>query len=313
MSTNVKYVALANVRWNDTPSDKLIPCASNSEVICIQADGIDTMTPSEQAAFIFGWLSRDRNQFKQYPVEINFSVYNVCGDAVNAVLVAGPSEQLNTEEITVEKAGGEESAVEEVCDSQEPVIKNNNATCFGLLEPSQQQPTTSADMLPLASCMGPLESAQTEDLPLPAFTQAHSEFLTVDELARLHGISNTTVNRKLHRARLEPVMVIRGKRVFDSKKALAVFKSDHYSLLVKTKLNPAKCPDAFIDFAYMVKEHKITRNTLDNLIAMGLPGMMVYKKEIPQVFNEVDSPPYKYVFEKEAYYKLYNEYINNEL
>jgi hypothetical protein len=63
----------------------------------------------------------------------------------------------------------------------------------------------------------------------------------------------------------------------------------------------------------MVKEHKITRNTLDNLIAMGLPGVMAYKKVTPQVFEEVDSPPYKYVFEKEAYYKLYNDYINNEL
>lgn len=313
MNTSIKYIVSAHVRWNDTPSDKLTPCASNHEIICIQADGIDTMTPNEQAAFIFGWLSRDRAYCHQYPVEINFSVYNVCGNTVNAVLVDGPSEQLSTEEITAEEVSSEESTVEKVCDTPEPVIKNNNATCFGLLEPSQQQPTTEADMLPLASCTGPLETAQTEDLPLPAFTQTHSEFLTVDELARLHGLSNTTANRKLHRARLEPAMVIRGKRVFDAKKALAVFKSDHYSLLTKTKLNPAKCPDAFIDFAYMVKEHKITRNTLDNLIAMGLPGMLTYKKVTPQVFDEVDSPPYKYVFEKEAYYKLYNAYINNEL
>lgn len=312
MNTSIKYIVSANVRWNDTPSDKLIPCAGNHEIIYIQTDGIDTMTPTEQAAFIFGWLSRDREHFKQYPVEINFSVYSVCGDTVSAVLVAGPSGQLNTEEVTTEEVGNEESTVEKVCDTQEPVIKNNNATCFGLLEPSQQQ-ATATDMLSLASCMGSLESAQTEDLPLPTFTQAPSEFLTIDELARLHGLSNTTVNRKIRRARLEPAMVIRGKRVFDAKKALEVFKSDHYSLLVKTKLNPAKCTDAFIDFAYMVKEHKITRNTLDNLIAMGLPGVMAYKKVTPQVFNEVDSPPYKYIFEKEAYYRLYNEYINNEL
>lgn len=308
MNSSIKYVILAHARYNDSLEDKLVPTVSNQETICTFATGIDTMTPSEQAAFIFGWLSRDRHYSKQYPVEIKFAVYNTSGDVIDATLT-----DIASEKITAEEVDNEESAVEEVCDTHELIIKNNNADCFGLLEPSQQQPTTAADMLPLASCMGPLESAQTEELPLPAFTQAHSEFLTVDELARLHGISNTTANRKIRRARLEPAMVIRGKRVFDAKKALAVFKSDHYSLLVKTKLNPAKCPDAFIDFAYMVREHKITRNTLDNLIAMGLPGMMVYKKVIPQVFNEVDSPPYKYIFEKEAYYKLYNEYISNEL
>jgi hypothetical protein len=308
MNTSIKYIILANVRYNDSLEDKLTPNVSNQEIICTHAHGIDTMTPSEQAAFIFGWLSRDRHYNKQYPVEIKFSVYNTNGDVIDATLTDTSSEEVTTEEVV-----SEEASVEKVCDTQEPVIKNNNATCFGLLEPSQQQPATEADMLPLASCMGPLESAQTEDLPLPAFTQAPSEFLTIDELSRLYGLSTTTINRKIRRARLEPAMVIRGKRVFDAKKALAVFKSDHYSLLVKTKLNPAKCPEAFIDFAYMVKEHKITRNTLDNLIAMGLPGVMAYKKVTPQVFEEVDSPPYKYVFEKEAYYKLYNDYINNEL
>lgn len=304
MNTSIKYIILANVRYNDSLEDKLTPNVSNQEIICTHAHGIDTMTPSEQAAFIFGWLSRDRHYNKQYPVEIKFAVYNTSGDVIDASLTDTSSEEVTTEEVV-----SEESIVEKVCDTQEPVIKNNNATCFGLLEPSQQQ----SDTAPMPTCVDTLETAQTEDLPLPAFTQAHSEFLTVDELSRLYGISNTTVNRKLHRARLEPAMVIRGKRVFDSKKALEVFKSDHYSLLAKTKLNPAKCPEAFIDFAYMVKEHKITRNTLDNLIAMGLPGVMAYKKVTPQVFDEVDSPPYKYVFEKEAYYKLYNAYINNEL
>ena len=308
MNTPIKYVIIINARYNDSLEDKLVATNSNQETICTYAEGIDTMTPSEQAAFIFGWLSRDRHYRHQYPVEIKFSVYNSNGNVIDATLTDTASEEVTTEEVA-----SEESTVEKVCDTQEPVIKNNNATCFGLLEPSQQQLATGADMLPLASCMGPLETAQTEDLPLPAFTQAPSEFLTIDELSRLYGLSNTTVNRKIRRARLEPVMVIRGKRVFDSKKALEVFTSDHYSLLAKTKLNPAKCPEAFIDFAYMVKEHKITRNTLDNLIAMGLPGVMAYKKVTPQVFNEVDSPPFKYIFEKEAYYKLYNAYINNEL
>lgn len=289
MNPSVKYVALVNVRWNDTPSDELIPCASNHEVICIRADSIDTMTPSEQAAFIFGWLSRDRHySSKQYPVEIKFALYETCGNIVDAIITDTPSESICPEE--------QNDAPTEVNEQPISVAEkehNNNVSCFGLLEEPQE------------------EADQTAMLPSLAATT--SELLTVREISNLTGLSYTTASRRIHRARLEPVMTIRGKRLFDSKKILDVFNSNPYSLLVETKLNPAKQPEAFIDFMSMVREHKITRNTLDNLIAMGLPGMMVYKKVIPQVFNEVDSPPYKYIFEKEAYYKLYNEYINNEL
>lgn len=288
MSTNIKYVALANVRWNDTPSDKLIPCASNSEVICIRADGIDTMTPGEQAAFIFGWLSRDREHYKQYPVEIKFALYKTCGNTVDATLTDTPSAFIDPEE--------QDTTPAEVNEQPASVAEkehNNNASCFGLLEEPQEEVEQTA--------------------MLPSLTSATSELLTVREISHLTGVSYTTAGRRIHRARLEPAMVIRGKRLFDSKKVLDVFNTNPHSLLVETKLNPAKQPEAFIDFMSMVREHKITRNTLENLIAMGLPGMMAYKKVTPQVFDEVDSPPYKYIFEKEAYYKLYNEYINNEL
>lgn len=288
MSKNIKYVALANVRWNDTPADKLIPCASNSEVICIRADGIDTMTPGEQAAFIFGWLSRDRAHLKQYPVEIKFALYETCSNIIDAAITDTPSESIGPEEQddTPTEVNAQPISVSEK-------EHNNNASCFGLLEEPQEEVDQTA--------------------MLPSLASATSELLTVREISKLTGVSYTTAGRRIHRARLEPAMVIRGKRLFDSKKVLDVFNTNPYSLLVETKLNPAKQPEAFIDFMSMVREHKITRNTLENLIAMGLPGMMVYKKVIPQVFNEVDSPPYKYIFEKEAYYKLYNEYINNEL
>lgn len=288
MNSDIKYVALANVRWNDTPADNLIPCASNSEVICIRADGIDTMTPGEQAAFIFGWLSRDREHLKQYPVEIKFALYETCSNIIDATITDTSSEPIGPEE--------QNDAPTEVNEQPISVAEkehNNNVSCFGLLEEPQEEVDQTA--------------------MLPSLASATSELLTVREISKLTGVSYTTAGRRIHRARLEPAMVIRGKRLFDSKKVLDVFNTNPYSLLVETKLNPAKQPEAFIDFMSMVREHKITRNTLENLIAMGLPGMMVYKKVIPQVFNEVDSPPYKYIFEKEAYYKLYNEYINNEL
>lgn len=288
MSTNIKYVALANVRWNDTPSDKLIPCASNHEVICIKADGIDTMTPGEQAAFIFGWLSRDRAHLKQYPVEIKFALYETCGNTVDATLTDTPSESISPEEQDDTPAEANEQP-ESVAEKEQ----NNNVSCFGLLEYPQEEVEQTA--------------------MLPSLTSATSELLTIKEISNLTGLSYTTAGRRIRRARLKPAITVRGKRLFDSKKVLDVFNTNPYSLLVETKLNPAKQPEAFIDFMSMVREHKITRSTLENMIAMGLPGRMVYKKVTPQVFDEVDSPPYKYIFEKEAYYKLYNEYINNEL
>lgn len=281
MNSDIKYVALANVRWNDTPADKLIPCASNHESIYIHTDNIATMSPNEQAAFIFGWLSRDRAHLKQYPVEIKFALYETCSNIVDAVITDTPSECICPEE--------QNDAPTEVAEKEH----NNNVSCFGLLEEPQEEVDQPA--------------------MLPSLASTTSELLTVREISKLTGVSYTTAGRRIHRARLEPAMVIRGKRLFDSKKVLDVFNTNPYSLLVETKLNPAKQPEAFIDFMSMVREHKITRNTLENLIAMGLPGMMVYKKVIPQVFDEVDSPPYKYIFEKEAYYKLYNEYISNEL
>ena len=130
-----KYVALVNVRWNDTPSDELIPCASNHEVICIRADGIDTMTPSEQAAFIFGWLSRDRHySSKQYPVEIKFALYETCGNIVDAIITDTPSESICPEE--------QNDAPTEVNEQPISVAEkehNNNVSCFGLLEEPQEE------------------------------------------------------------------------------------------------------------------------------------------------------------------------------